>query len=74
MSLCSLLLSAHCASVIGEMEQRRFGRETQRNHIRDDERFAALLGRPPDTATAEAVRHFQVEQLDQWKCYSDWVT
>ena len=44
---------------------RRFGRETQRNYIRDVGRFATLLRRPPDAATAEEVRRFQVEQLDQ---------
>lgn len=51
--------------LIDEMEMRRFGRETQRNYIRDVARFATFLGRPPDTATAEEVRCFQVEQLDQ---------
>ena len=51
--------------LIDEMEMRRFGRETQRNYIRDVGRFATFLGRPPDTATAEEVRRFQVEQLDQ---------
>jgi integrase/recombinase XerD len=51
--------------LIDEMEMRRFGRETQRNYIRDVGRFATFLGRSPDTATAEEVRRFQVEQLDQ---------
>ncbi len=51
--------------LIDEMEMRRFGRETQRNYIRDVGRFATFLRRPPDTATAEEVRRFQVEQLDQ---------
>jgi site-specific recombinase XerD len=50
--------------LIDEMEMRRFGRETQRNYIRDVARFATFLGRPPDTATAEEVRRFQVEQRD----------
>jgi len=50
--------------LIEEMELRRFGRETQRNYIRDVARFASFLGRPPDTATAEEVRRFQVEQRD----------
>ena len=43
---------------------RRFGRETQRNYIRDVARFATFLGRPPDTATAEEVRRFQVQQRE----------
>ena len=51
--------------LIDEMEMRRFGRETQRNYIRDVGRFATFLRRSPDTATAEEVRRFQVEQLDQ---------
>ncbi len=51
--------------LIDEMEMRRFCRETQRNYIRDVGRFATFLGRSPDTATAEDVRHFQVEQSDQ---------
>lgn len=50
--------------LIDEMEMRRFGRETQRNYIRGVGRFATFLGRSPDTATAEEVRRFQVEQLD----------
>lgn len=46
------------------MELRRFGRETQRNYIRDVGRYATFLGRSPDTATAEELRRFQVEQRD----------
>ncbi len=46
------------------MEIRRFGYETQRNYIRDVARFATFLGGPPDTATAEDVRRFQIEQVD----------
>lgn len=51
--------------LIDEMEMRRFCRETQRNYIRDVGRFATFLGCSPDTATAEDVRRFQVEQSDQ---------
>lgn len=50
--------------LIEKMEMHRFGRETQRNYIRDVARFAAFLGCAPDTATAEEVRRFQVEQRD----------
>jgi hypothetical protein len=50
--------------LIDEMDIRRFGPETQRNYIRDVGRFATFLGRSPDTATAEEVRRFQVEQCD----------
>ena len=50
--------------LIDEMDIRRFGFETQRNYIRDVGRFATFLGRSPDTATAEDVRRFQIEQSD----------
>jgi integrase/recombinase XerD len=50
--------------LIDEMEMRRFGREMQRNYIRDVGRFATFLGRSPATATAEDVRRFQVEQRE----------
>ena len=45
-----------------DMNMRRFSHETQRNYIRDVGRFARFLGRPPDTATAEDLRRFQVDQ------------
>ena len=50
--------------LIDDMHVRRFSRETQRNYIRDVGRFATFLGRPPDRATAEDLRRFQVEQRD----------
>jgi site-specific recombinase XerD len=50
--------------LIDDMEVRRFSRETQRNYIRDIGRFATFLRRSPDTATAEDIRRFQIEQLD----------
>ena len=50
--------------LIDDMHVRRFSRETQRNYLRDVGRFATFLGRPPDTATAEELRRFQVEQRD----------
>lgn len=50
--------------LIEDMTMRRFSRETQRNYIRDVGRFATFLGRPPDTATADDLRRFQVEQRD----------
>lgn len=48
--------------LIDDMNMRHFSRETLRNYIRDVGRFATFLGRPPDTATAEDLRRFQVEQ------------
>ncbi len=50
--------------LIDDMSMRRFSRETQRNYIRDVGRFATFLRRPPDLATAEDLRRFQVEQQD----------
>lgn len=47
------------------MTIRRFGRETQRNYIRDVGRFATFLGWSPDTVTAEEVPRFQVEQCER---------
>ena len=61
-------LSASATSLrqrmIDDMNMRHFGRETQRNYVRDVGRFATFLGRPPDTATAEDLRRFQVEQRE----------
>jgi integrase/recombinase XerD len=50
--------------LIDDMNMRRFSRETQRNYIRDVGRSATFLGYPPDTATADDVRGFQIEQRD----------
>jgi site-specific recombinase XerD len=50
--------------MIDDMTVRRFSRETQRNYIRDVGRFATFLGRSPDTATADDVRRFQIEQRE----------
>ena len=50
--------------LIDDMSMRRFSRETQRNYVRDVGRFATFLGCPPDLATAEDLRRFQVEQQD----------
>ena len=50
--------------LIDDMNMRRFSRETQRNYIRDVGRFATFLRRSPDTATADDVRRFQIEQRD----------
>ena len=50
--------------LIDDMNVRRFSPETQRNYIRDVGRFATFVGRPPDTARAEDLRRFQVEQRE----------
>ena len=50
--------------LIDDMNLRRFSHETQRNYLRDVARLATFLGRRPDTATAEDLRRFQVEQRE----------
>src|SRR5450631_4844284 len=50
--------------LIDDMNVRRFAPVTQRNYIRDVGRFATFLGRSPDTATAEDLHRFQVEQRE----------
>ena len=50
--------------MIDDMNVRRFSRETQRNYLRDVGRFATFLGRLPDTATADDLRRFQIEQRE----------
>jgi hypothetical protein len=50
--------------LIDDMNMRRFSPETQRNYIRDVGRFATFVGRSPDTATAEDLRRFQIEQRE----------
>jgi len=48
--------------LMDDMAMRHFSHETQRNYIRDVTRFATFLKWSPDTATAEDVRRFQIEQ------------
>jgi integrase/recombinase XerD len=50
--------------LIDDMNMRRFSRETQRNYLRDVGRLATFLGRSPDTATADDLRRFQIEQQE----------
>ncbi|MBA3389289.1 MAG: phage integrase N-terminal SAM-like domain-containing protein [Rubrobacter sp.] len=46
--------------LVEDMTVRGFLEKTRRYYIRSVGRFAAFLGRAPDTATAEDVRRFQV--------------
>jgi integrase/recombinase XerD len=50
--------------MLEDMAMRGLREETQRDYIRFARRFAAFLGRSPDTATAEDVRRFQVHQTE----------
>jgi integrase/recombinase XerD len=47
-----------------DMNLHRLSRATQRNYLRDVARFASWLGRPPDLATDEDLRRFQIEQSE----------
>src|SRR4030081_219252 len=46
--------------MIEDMVARKLGRHSQRSHIHSCIRFAAFLGRSPDTATADDIRGFQL--------------
>jgi hypothetical protein len=46
--------------MIEDMNARKLCAGTQRGHIRSCKRFAAFLKRPPDTATLEDIRRFQL--------------
>lgn len=50
--------------LIDDMNVRRLSRATQRNYVRDVARFAGWLGRPPDQATDEDLRRYQIEQSE----------
>jgi len=48
--------------MIDDMLVRNFGDKTRDDYIRHVKNFAAFLGRPPDRATAEDLRRFQLHQ------------
>ena len=50
--------------LIDDMNVRRLSLATQHNYLRDVARFANWLGRPPDEATAEDLRRYQIEQSE----------
>ena len=50
--------------MIEDMAARKLGRHAQRSHIHSCRRFAAFLGRSPDTATADDVRRFQLHLVE----------
>lgn len=45
-----------------DMLMRGLGEQTQQDYVRHVRRFAAVLGRAPDTATVEDIRRFQLHQ------------
>ena len=50
--------------MIEDMGIRGFSAKTQHDYLRIVSRFAVFLGRSPESATAEDVRLFQVEQRE----------
>ncbi|WP_395398176.1 phage integrase N-terminal SAM-like domain-containing protein [Novosphingobium sp. BL-8A] len=48
--------------MLQDMKLRGLGAHTQQDYIRHVRSFAAFLGRPPDTASAEDLRRFQLDQ------------
>ena len=50
--------------MIDDMAARKLDPHTQRGHLSSCKRFAAWLGRSPDTATADEVRRFQLHLVE----------
>ena len=50
--------------MIEDMRIRGMGEKTQKAHIRAIKKFASFLGRPPDTATPEELRAYQLHMTD----------
>jgi len=55
-------VSALRERMIEDMSVRSFSEATRRDYIRCVKAFAAFIGRSPDTATADDLRHFQLHQ------------
>ncbi len=53
------------ARMFEDMTVRGLGAKPQRNYVRCVYDFTAFLGRPPDTATAEDLRRFQLHQHER---------
>jgi site-specific recombinase XerC len=51
--------------MLEDMAVRRLGEKTQHDYIKHVETFTRFLGRSPDTATAEDLRRFQIQELQQ---------
>jgi site-specific recombinase XerD len=51
--------------MLDDMRMRKLGAKTQTGYVRGVRRFAAFLGRSPDTASAEDLRRFQLDLVDQ---------
>jgi integrase/recombinase XerD len=51
--------------MLQDMTMRGFGEHTQKDYIRHVRRFASFLGKPPDLATIEDLRRFQIDQHER---------
>ena len=51
--------------LIDDMTARRFSEDTKRDYVRNVRKFAAFLGRSPDTATSDDLRRFQLHMAQQ---------
>ncbi len=51
--------------LIDDMTARRFSEDTKRDYVRNVRKFAAFLGRSPDTATSEDLRRYQLHMAQQ---------
>ena len=51
--------------MLDDMRMRKLEAKTQTGYVRGVRRFAVFLGRSPDTATAEDLRRFQLDLVDQ---------
>ena len=50
--------------MIDDMRMRKLSEKTQGHYLRWVRRFAAYLGRSPDTATVEDLRRYQLHLVD----------
>jgi integrase/recombinase XerD len=50
--------------LIDDMRMRKLAPKTQAGYVRVVRQFAAFLGRPPDTATVEDLRRYQLHLVD----------
>jgi integrase/recombinase XerD len=57
-------VSALRQRMLEDMTMRGLRSDTQHDYVRVVRSFAAFLGQPPDTATAEDIRRFQVHQRE----------
>ena len=51
--------------MLEDMAVRHLAEKTQHDYIKHVETFTRFLGRSPDTATAEDLRRFQIQELEQ---------